>query len=34
MSTDSTPGPRLLTSLAQITEQSGDPEQIRALVNN
>src|SRR5580658_2023891 len=30
---DSIPGPRLLTSLAQITEKSGDPEQIRALVD-
>ena len=26
-------GPRLLTSLAQITERSGDPAQIRALVD-
>ena len=26
------PGPRILTSLAQITNQSGDPEAIRALV--
>jgi imidazolonepropionase-like amidohydrolase len=30
---DSLPGPRLLTSLAQITERSGDPEHIRALVD-
>jgi imidazolonepropionase-like amidohydrolase len=30
---DSIPGPRLLTSLAQITERSGSPEQIRALVD-
>lgn len=30
---DSIPGPRLLTSLAQITDKSGDPEQIRALVD-
>jgi len=30
---DSLPGPRLLTSLAQITDKSGDPEQIRALVD-
>jgi imidazolonepropionase-like amidohydrolase len=30
---DSLPGPRLLTSLTQITEKSGDPEHIRALVD-
>ncbi|HLY20468.1 MAG TPA: amidohydrolase family protein [Bryobacteraceae bacterium] len=30
---DALPGPRLLTSLSQITEKSGDPEQIRALVD-
>jgi imidazolonepropionase-like amidohydrolase len=30
---DSIPGPRLLTSLAQITDRSGDPAQIRALVD-
>ena len=30
---DSIPGPRLLTSLAQITEKSGSPGQIRALVD-
>ena len=30
---DSLPGPRLLTSLAQVTQKSGDPEQIRALVD-
>jgi imidazolonepropionase-like amidohydrolase len=30
---DRIPGPRLLTSLAQITERTGDPEQIRALVD-
>jgi len=30
---DRIPGPRLLTSLAQITDKSGDPEQIRALVD-
>ncbi len=30
---DAIPGPRLLTSLAQITENTGTPEQIRALVD-
>jgi imidazolonepropionase-like amidohydrolase len=30
---DKLPGPRLLTSLAQINESSGDPQQIRALVD-
>jgi len=30
---DGIPGPRLLTSLVQITDKTGDPEQIRALVD-
>jgi imidazolonepropionase-like amidohydrolase len=30
---DAIPGPRLLTSLAQITDKSGTPEQIRVLVD-